>query len=98
MGISPEITAAKMGGDYFGIVAKTAVALPKGRWRIKTTSDDGVRVMVDGKVVIDHMTHHGATEDTAEIETDGSERKIEVEYFEIFGGAVLKFEVEPVKG
>jgi parallel beta-helix repeat protein len=97
MGISPEITTAKMKGDYFGIIAGTSVALPKGRWTLKTTSDDGVRVFVDGRVVIDNMTHHGATEDTATLDTDGSERKIVVEYFEIFGGAVLKFEVEPAK-
>jgi parallel beta-helix repeat protein len=97
MGISPEITAAKMKADHFGIVARTSVALPRGKWRLKTTSDDGVRVRVDGSVVIDHMTHHGATEDTAVIEADGGERRIEVEYFEIFGAAVLKLEVEPAK-
>jgi parallel beta-helix repeat protein len=99
MNISPEITAAKFRPDYFGIIATARAPLSKGKWRIKTTSDDGIHVMVDGKLVIDNWTHHGATDDSAEFEVKSENKPVEftVEYFEIFGAAVLDFQLEPAQ-
>jgi parallel beta-helix repeat protein len=93
--ISPEITAADFKADHFGIIARTRLPLDAGAWRIRTLSDDGVRVMVDGETVIENWTHHGATVDTGEFTLD-QPREVEmvVEYFEIYGAAVLDVQIE----
>jgi parallel beta-helix repeat protein len=97
MEISPEVTAAKFKSDYFGIIATTRVPLTKGTWKVTTTSDDGVRVVADGDTIIENWTHHGATTDegTFELAADGPV-DLRVEYFEIFGGAVLDVKLERV--
>lgn len=83
--------------DRFGTIATSTVALPPGKWRIRTLSDDGVRVTVDGAVVIDNWTWHPPTENTGEF-TVGESGKVEilVEHFEIDGYAVLTVDFEPV--
>ncbi len=37
------------GSNHFGTVATTTFTLPKGKWTFRTTSDDGVRVSVNGR-------------------------------------------------
>jgi parallel beta-helix repeat protein len=97
MNISPEVTAANFGRDYFGIIATTSLPLGKGKWKIATLSDDGVRVIADGRTILENWTHHGATRDEAILELE-SDRTVElrVEYFEIYGAAVLDVQIEPV--
>lgn len=98
LNLSPEITAASIPGDYFGIIARTRMRLSPGTWRVRTNSDDGVRVMVNGETVIENWTHHGATWDEGTFElARPREVTIEVEYFEIFGAAALEFRLEPVR-
>jgi hypothetical protein len=94
VGISDKITAAKLGQDHFGMVARTRLPLAQGPWKITTESDDGVRVRVDGKVVIENWTWHGPTRDsgTLIIETPRTV-EIEVEHFQIDGFATLQFSI-----
>ena len=93
--ISPEITAANLKPDHFGIIASTTLPLSPGAWRIRTLSDDGIRVLVDRKPVIENWTHHGAAIDTGEFTLDSArEVEIVVEYFEIYGAAVLDVQIE----
>jgi parallel beta-helix repeat protein len=93
----PVVKASALGRDYFGMVAQTTLPLPKGRWRIRTLSDDGIRVIVDGQTLIENWTHHGAARDQAEFELPApAPASITVEYFEIYGAAVVEFEIEPV--
>ena len=76
--------------DRFATVAETSVHLPEGRYRIRTISDDGIRVYVDGKRVTDNWTHHAPTEDKAEVLLSAGEHKIRVEHFELDGHAHLE--------
>lgn len=78
------------------MIASTRLQLSAGRWRVSTLSDDGVRVTVDGSVVLENWTWHGPTRDRAEFIID-QERIVEivVEHFEIDGYAVLTFDIEP---
>jgi hypothetical protein len=100
MGISDKVTGARFGQDHFGMIARTRLPLGKGTWEFRTLSDDGVRVSVDGKPVIENWTWHGPTRDTGKLTlaTDKTV-KIVVEHFQIEGDAVLEFslsrEVEP---
>lgn len=93
-GLSSEVTNAKLGGDYFGMIATTRLPLSAGTWEFTTLSDDGVRVTVDGRLVIDNWTWHGPTRDvgTIELPTDKTV-EIMVEHFEIDGYAVLELAV-----
>ena len=56
LGISDKITAAKLGHDHFGMIATTRLPLTKGRWQFHTLSDDGVRVSVDNKTIIENWS------------------------------------------
>ncbi len=56
-----------------------------------TSSDDGVRVWVNGAEVINDWTNHASTEDSGTIAlTAGKKYDIKVEYYESTGSAVAK--------
>ena len=94
--LSQEVVKAKIGPDHFGMIAKTTLPLPKGKWKFATLSDDGVRVMVNGKALIDDWNWHAPKRDEAVYETSSAEEvDIVVEYFEIDGYAVLEFCLTP---
>lgn len=80
--------------DRFATVASGAVEVPRGRYVLSVTSDDGVRVWVDDKLVIDNWTWHSPTTDRAEVELDGKHR-LRVEHFELDGFATLKVDLQP---
>jgi hypothetical protein len=73
------------------------VAVPlKLLLHLAALSDDGVRVSVDGTLVIENWAWHGPTRDvgTLEIATDRTV-EIVVEHFQIDGYAVLEFSLSP---
>ena len=63
-----------------------------GSYRFRTTSDDGVRLWVNGVLVIDNWTLHSATTNTTKsIRLNANTRySIRMEYFEQGGSAVAK--------
>lgn len=83
--------------DYFGTVATTTMKLPAGKYKVATVSDDGIRVWVDGKLVVDDWTWHPPKENDAEVSLAEGEHKIRIEHFEIDGMAQLQFSLEPAK-
>jgi parallel beta-helix repeat protein len=104
LGISEAVTAAKLGRDHFGMIARTRLPLEKGVWQFGTLSDDGVRVSVDGQPVIENWAWHGPTEDKGRLTLEADKTvEIVVEHFQIDGYAVLDFslsrqpESEPAK-
>ncbi len=94
--LSDAITRSGPGGNHFGLIAQASLKLPKGRWRFRTNSDDGVRVLVNGKPVIENWTWHVPTNNDGVFEqTTADMANIVVEYFEIDGLAALRLEIEP---
>lgn len=83
------------GRSSYGVIAQTRLALPAGRWRIATLSDDGIRVRVDQTTVIENWTHHGPTRDIGHFDqsADGPVQ-ITVEYFQLDGHAVLEWTID----
>ena len=77
---------------YYSIRFTGEVKAPEtGKYTFLTTSNDGIRVIVDGKTVLENWTPHGATVDMGDIELEaGKKYKITVEYFQTLGGAVTK--------
>ena len=83
--------------DRFATLATTRLWLPAGRYRLRTVSDDGIRVLVDGKRVTDDWTHHAPTEHTADVTLTAGWHDIRIEHFELTGWAALSFELEPLR-
>jgi len=75
----------------FAIEATATVTLPRGDYTIRTISDDGIRVWVDGRLLIDNPTLHGSEPDYAPL-TRGT-HEIKVEYFQIEGWAELRVDI-----
>jgi hypothetical protein len=97
--IEPSIDHAWGSGEVAGGLSD----LVSARWRANleapftepvkliTTSDDGVRLYVDGRLVIDNWTDHGTTDNTATIDMDaGQYHLIVMEWYENGGGAVAQ--------
>lgn len=96
--LSDEISQAGFKPDHFGTIAATTLLLTKGTYRVKTISDDGVRVLVRGVPVIENWNWHAPTADTGEFTVEKTgDVPIVVEHFEIDGHATLEFSIEPVK-
>lgn len=56
-----------------------------------TVSDDGIRLWVNGQLLIDNWTDHGTTENSASITlTAGQKYDLKLEYYEATGGAVSR--------
>lgn len=92
-----NVRDAKIGSNHFGTLATSELTLPAGRWRFVVNSDDGVRVSIDGRRVIDNWTHHGPTLDTAEFEVEPEKpHRFELEHFELDGWSVLDVTLEAV--
>ena len=62
-----------------------------GTYRFTVTGDDGIRVLVDGALVVDGWTYQPPTTYSAEVALPAGEHTVVVEYFEWSGGAVARF-------
>ncbi len=79
--------------DNFALVAETTMTLPKGLFRFEAIYDDGVRVWVDDKKIIDDWKWNAAKQTGMGLELEAGPHKIRVEHFEIEGHAQLFFTV-----
>jgi hypothetical protein len=97
LAVAPDaVRAASLPREHFGTIATTSISLPPGRWVIDTLSDDGLRVWVDGEVVIDDWTWHPPKRQSATINLAAPRLvAIRVEHFELDGYAVLEVAVRP---
>jgi len=84
---APSLPEDKFSVRWTGnLVAPTA-----GRFMLTTMSDDGVRVYVDGKLVIDDWNDHGVMANSYAIALEaGKKHDLRVEYFENGGAATIR--------
>jgi hypothetical protein len=61
-----------------------------GDYEISTLSDEGVRVWVDGKVVIDNWIPHTVQRDAGVVRLPAGPVPIRIEYFQLAGDAILR--------
>ncbi|HEX5053702.1 MAG TPA: right-handed parallel beta-helix repeat-containing protein [Planctomycetota bacterium] len=87
----------KVPPEHFATVATTEMELPAGRYEVRTISDDGVRLWIDGKVVIDNWTWHPPHEDVAEVALERGKHAFRLEHFEIDGVAQLELDLRPLR-
>ncbi len=95
-GAWPGTPTPKVRGDQFATVAEAKGVFAAGKYRVHVTSDDGVRVLVDGKVVLEDWTWHGPKDADVDVDLTAGEHSIRVEHFELDGYATLRLRVEPV--
>lgn len=74
-------------GDEFSLRIWRNVYFPGGRYEFRTDGDDGVRVYVDGKIVVDHWWAGSAG---GGMDISPGTHEVKVEYFEDTGNAKLE--------
>ena len=79
--------------DHFAFVAEGTVTLPRGDYTLQLISDDGARVWVDGKLVLDAWEPHESRVD--EVAVSGGTRHLKVEYYELSGWAEIRLDIQP---
>jgi len=77
--------------DRWAAEAVTTVELRPGTYSLRAISDDGIRVWVDGRLVIDRFDPHGSEVDYAPLAPGRHE--IRVRYFQLDGWAEARVEV-----
>lgn len=78
-------------GDDFGVVW-TGFVQPEfsQRYTFTTSSDDGVRLRIDGETVLENLTEHAQTEDSGTVTLEaGRLHEIELVYFDVGGEAII---------
>lgn len=88
-GHSPD---GAIGDDNFSIRWSGYLQVPETKsYKLVTWSDDGVRLYLDGKKVIDNWTSHALQIDTFTVFLEkGARHKIVLEYFDSHYGAIIK--------
>lgn len=80
--------------DHFGTILTSKLVMNKGAWKIRTYSDDGIRLWADDVLLIDNWTHHGPTWNEALLTLEGRKAvNFRVEHFELDGHSVLEMEI-----
>jgi hypothetical protein len=74
-------------------LAEGTLTIARGDYDLEVTSDDGVRVTLDGKVVLQDWTWHAPKTDTVRVRLGGTHR-LRVEHFELDGYSALKLVVK----
>lgn len=82
--------------DQFATFSSTTFDIAPGKYVIELTSDDGARLYLDGKRLIDHWDVHEPATDEITV-TLGGKHKIEIEHFDAGGFATLGFRIRPLR-
>ena len=92
--------ASGIGQDTFSARYTGQVQAPtSGEYTFTTTSDDGVRLFVDGKLLVDNWTDHGPTDDSGTVTLEAGKRyDVALDYYENGGGAVIRLLWQPPGG
>ncbi len=84
--------AAGMGADTFSARWTGSIQAPfSGTYTFHTVSDDGIRLWVNGQLVVNNWSLHAPTENSGSIVlTAGQKAPLKLEYFEHTGGATAQ--------
>ncbi len=81
---------SRIGSDRFSARWTGEVELPVGRWSIEVTADDGVRLFLDGRLLIDQWRDQSPTIHRKILDLVGRKHNLRLEYYEKTGRAVCK--------
>jgi hypothetical protein len=75
------------GNDVFGVVFQGYIDIKNpGKYTFFTSSDDGSRLYIDGKEVVNNDGSHGVVSKSDDIELTSGKHSIVVNYFNAEGG------------
>jgi nitrous oxidase accessory protein NosD len=78
--------------DRVALVAEGATTLPPGEYMLQVISDDGVRVWMDGAMILDEWAPHESK--VSRVPLSGGARRFKVEYYDHTGFAELRFDIQ----
>ena len=80
---SINVSRLKMREDNFGLVFTGKINLPAdGNYTFSLNSDDGSRLLIDGKTVVENDSIHGMTEVQSSLSLSKGMHDIRIEYFD----------------
>ena len=88
--------AAGLPADFFSVRWTRTVTFEEGTYRFRATVDDGIRLFIDGMLVIDEWRDGAQREVTADRRLTAGPRALRVEYYERSGVAVARVRWEKV--
>jgi PKD repeat protein len=86
-------TGVGVGTDNFSVRWVKTQSFTAGTHTFTATADDGVRVYLDGALIIDQWKDQSATTYTASRQVTAGSHELKVEYYESGGDAVARFSV-----
>lgn len=89
----PGFSTGAFGSDNFS-ARWTGFLTPtqSGTYRLGVTGDDGYRLWIDGKLVVEDWSSHGSTTKLAELPLEkGRKYAFKLEYFQSIGDAIARF-------
>lgn len=82
--------------DHYATVAEGTFEVPAGKYRLDVTTDDGCRVLLDGKPLITNAwKYQGPTQYPVDLTLPAGKHTLHVEHFQIDGYAALKIDLRP---
>lgn len=82
--------------NHFATVADGEFTIDPGKYIIDVTTDDGARVWLDGKQIVNEWHYQGPTAYSVPV-TLGGKHKLHVEHFQIDGYATLKLAIKQAR-
>ncbi len=82
--------ASRIPTDHFSAYWRGRWTFKEGNYRFFAYVDDGVRLWVDGELLIDQWHNQAATQYHADVSLDAGEHEVEVAYYENVGQALLR--------
>jgi PA14 domain len=94
-GLASPASECGIGLDRFSARWTRTIAFADRTYRFTISSDDGVRLIIDGQERFSSWQAHPLTTSTVDVAMTPGNHKIELEYFEDFGSASVKLSWSP---
>jgi PA14 domain len=88
-------TGVGVGTDHFSVRWVKTQNFTAGSYTFSATADDGVRVYLDGSLVIDQWKDQSATTYTVARSVTAGNHELKVEYYQNGGDAVARLAISP---
>ncbi len=87
----------RLPADQFSVRWMRQVGFEQGQYRIVVSSDDGVRLWVDGQLVMDEWHDGTLTDYSVNLDMSQGKHFLQLEYYENSGGAMVRLSWEEVE-
>ncbi len=82
--------------DHFSVRWTRTIDVEEGLYRFTANADDGIRILVDGKVVLDKWVDQAAPTHTVDVPLTAGSHSLVVEYYDNYWNAIAKVSFERV--